>query len=114
MSEKTELQQPAEKLLKQLNIRFVHVRNHYKSNTPKELKGFPDLEIYFHNGNNVFVEFKHPKIYYSNKKTLEKQAEWEVYLKEYGYTHYIIREFKDFERLVNKYRWTSDILKELG
>ena len=108
-NEKINLQSPAEKLLESMNIRFVHIQNnshnqYYRANQNKKFKGFPDLEIYFKHGKNVFVEFKNKGDESKNKKTREAQIEWEGYLVKNGYRYYLINEIEKFIDILERYK----------
>lgn len=59
--------------------------------------GVSDLIFLTPSGTPIFLEFKTIK-----GKQSENQKAWETLVKMFGYEYYIIRDFEEFERIINE------------
>jgi hypothetical protein len=100
MSESSDLQQPAQKYLNSLKIKYIHLQkttNRYYD-TNKTLKGTPDLIVFIGNGKTLFFEFKT-----KGNKLSKEQLEWQSYFHKNNYFYMVIYNIQDFIKIINNY-----------
>lgn len=97
MKEIKDLQNPAQRYLNSLNIKYIHISKTTgrKYDWNKNNSGFPDLAIFTKGGHPIFIEFK----LYTDLNT--NQKDWLYYLKKNKYEYYIIHDIKDFYKLID-------------
>jgi hypothetical protein len=100
--EQTRLQTPAEIILKELGIKYIHKQNtakqRYRKGTNVNNPGQPDLIIFFPKGKCVHAEAKMP-----GKVLSDDQKEWKQDIEKAEYPYIKYETMEEFWTIVNKY-----------
>jgi DNA anti-recombination protein RmuC len=100
--EQTVLQTPAENILKQLGVKYIHKQNSprqkYRKGTNVNNPGQPDFIIFFPKGQCILAEAKMP-----GEELREDQKRWKKDIEKAGYKYIKYETMEEFIKIVEEY-----------